>query len=176
MIHPPRDTSIEDYAAIGDCRTLALVSRFGSIDWCCVPDFSSPSVFGALLDTERGGRFAMTPRGIVNAAQAYLPQTNVLRTVITCERGELHLTDLMVPRDGKGEGPQEIVRLAECMAGSVELEIAFEPRPVRCVPKAASSPAASACCRTGFPGRITCVPPSPRCPRKPRPCGARPSP
>jgi GH15 family glucan-1,4-alpha-glucosidase len=129
MIHPPRETSIEDYAAIGDCRTLALVSRFGSIDWCCIPDFSSPSVFGALLDTERGGRFAMTPRGIVNAVQAYLPQTNVLRTVITCERGEVHLTDFMVPGDGKGDGPQEIVRLAECVAGSVELEIAFEPRP-----------------------------------------------
>ena len=130
MIHPPRETSIEDYAAIGDCRTLALVSRFGSIDWCCIPEFSSPSVFGALLDAERGGRFALTPRGIVNAAQAYLPKTNVVRSVITCERGQLHLTDFMVPGEATGgREPQQIVRLAECVAGSIELEVAFEPRP-----------------------------------------------
>ncbi|HEY8047963.1 MAG TPA: glycoside hydrolase family 15 protein [Ramlibacter sp.] len=130
MIHPPRESSIEDYAAIGDCRTLALVSRFGSIDWCCMPEFSSPSVFGALLDVERGGRFAMTPRGIVNAALAYLPRTNVVRTVVTCERGELHLTDFMTPAEATDpEHPQEIVRIAECVAGHVELEVAFDPRP-----------------------------------------------
>jgi pentatricopeptide repeat protein len=126
-----RDPSIEDYGVIGDCRTLALVSRFGAIDWCCLPDFSSPSVFASLLDRERGGCFALTPRDIVAAAQHYLPHTNVLLTRIECASGVAELTDFMVmPQEPAGDGePQAVVRIAECVAGRVELDLRFEPRP-----------------------------------------------
>lgn len=126
-----RETSIEDYAAIGDCRTMALVSRFGSIDWCCLPDFPSPSVFAALLDRERGGRFTLTPRAIANAAQSYLPRTNVVRARIECQGGVLQLTDFMaMPDDPRAAGtPQQLVRIAECVQGAVELDVRFTPRP-----------------------------------------------
>ena len=126
-----RAASIGDYAAIGDCRTLALVSRFGSIDWCCIPDFASPSVFGALLDDERGGRFALDPRGIVKAEQGYVPKTNVVLTRVECEQGVLELTDIMSMREpAQGEHEtQAIVRIASCVAGRVEIDARFEPRP-----------------------------------------------
>jgi pentatricopeptide repeat protein len=121
-------TSIGDYAAIGDCRTLALVSRFGSIDWCCVPDFASPSVFAALLDRERGGRFALTPRGVVTAVQRYLPHTNVLLTRIECAGGVLEITDFMT-LPSSADAPQQVVRIAHCVAGCIEIDAVFEPRP-----------------------------------------------
>jgi GH15 family glucan-1,4-alpha-glucosidase len=127
-MNEPGPTSIGDYAAIGDCRTLALVSRFGSIDWCCIPDFASASVFGALLDRERGGRFALVPRGIVKAVQHYLPHTNVLLTRIECASGVLEITDFMT-LPSSADQPQEIVRIATCVAGSIEIDARFEPRP-----------------------------------------------
>jgi pentatricopeptide repeat protein len=131
-----RETSINDYAAIGDCRTLALVSCFGSIDWCCLPDFSSPSLFAALVDRERGGCFALTPREIVQASQHYAASTNVLRTRIECRGGVVEITDFMTLPEASGEGPQRIVRLLECVEGAVEIDARFEPRPdyARAVP------------------------------------------
>ena len=131
---PVADCAIEDYGAIGDCRSVALVSRFGSIDWWCAPDFSSPSCFAALLDRERGGRFAMTPQGVHEARQQYLPGTNVLHTRFECTGGVLELTDFMtVPEaggaGGDGHSPQEIVRMARCVEGEVVLEVLLDPRP-----------------------------------------------
>jgi GH15 family glucan-1,4-alpha-glucosidase len=56
-------TPIADYGLIGDRHSAALVSKSGSIDWCPMPRFDSPSIFGAILDSEKGGRFAITPTG-----------------------------------------------------------------------------------------------------------------
>ena len=72
---------IENYGLIGDLHTVALVGMNGSIDWFCFPSFDSPSVFAAILDAKKGGRFKISPacEGITHK-QYYWPETNVLIT------------------------------------------------------------------------------------------------
>jgi len=72
---------IENYGVVGDLSTVALVSVEGSIDFMCFPHFDSPSIFGALLDHDKGGRFQIAPISQqFNCKQRYLPDTNILLT------------------------------------------------------------------------------------------------
>lgn len=73
---------IEDYGIIGDLHTLALVGKNGSIDFCCIPAFDAPSVFGAILDAQKGGFFRIAPPDSPGMArtQHYVPLTNILTT------------------------------------------------------------------------------------------------
>jgi GH15 family glucan-1,4-alpha-glucosidase len=52
---------IENHGIVGNMHSAALISLDGSVDWLCLPRFDSPSVFGAILDDERGGRFRVAP-------------------------------------------------------------------------------------------------------------------
>ncbi|HSF09924.1 MAG TPA: trehalase-like domain-containing protein, partial [Nitrospirales bacterium] len=72
--------NIGDYGIIGDLHTIALVGIDGSIDWCCLPRFDSPSLFGAILDHKIGGYFKIAPVTNGNTRQMYLPETNILLT------------------------------------------------------------------------------------------------
>jgi len=122
---------IGDYAIVGDCRTAALVSRTGSVDWLCLPHFSGPSVFAALLDRKRGGCFAIRPEGPFRAARRYVDGTAVLETEFRTPTGVARVTDLMPIVEGAGTlAPmRELLRIVECLEGEPMLEAHFEPRP-----------------------------------------------
>ena len=90
-----RYPSIGDYALIGDCRSAALVSRDGSIDWLCLPRFDSPSIFAALLDANSGGRLRVRPVGEFRSRRRYLPEPNIVETTFRTANGPFVLRDLM---------------------------------------------------------------------------------
>ena len=126
MMQPP----ISDYAIIGNGQTAALVSREGSIDWCCWPRFDSPAVFCRLLDEQRGGFFQIAPEAPFRTRRTYDGPTNVLQTTFETDAGVLRLTDFMPApsgRDGQRRFPHRILRRAECASGRVDLRLAFRP-------------------------------------------------
>ena len=119
--------SIEDYGVIGDLNSVALVSKRGSIDFMCFPDFDSPSVFVALLDQEKGGFFNIHPlKENIKHKQMYLPETNVLLTRFLSKEGVAEIADFMPEEESYGG--KEIIRRVACIKGEMRFKVQCCPR------------------------------------------------
>ncbi|MGB3440871.1 MAG: glycoside hydrolase family 15 protein [Actinophytocola sp.] len=123
------EAAIAEHGLIGDLQTAALVSTDGAIDWFCLPRFDSPSMFGALLDDERGGRFAIRPaRGGYESKQMYIPDTAVLVTRFITEAGVGEVVDFMPPSPPEATGNHRLVRMLRCVRGRMSFTIEVAPR------------------------------------------------
>ncbi len=122
---------IEDYGIIGNMHTAALVSKEGSIDWMCWPRFDSPSVFAAILDDQKGGRFQIAPASDgFKTQQYYWPDTNVLITRFLGAGAAGEVIDFMPMLPALPQQPDEarpLVRLVRSTRGTMRFRLACQP-------------------------------------------------
>ncbi|KOV78465.1 glycoside hydrolase family 15 protein [Streptomyces sp. MC1] len=126
----PRYLPIAEHGLIGDLRTVALVGSNGTIDWYCCPAFDSPSVFAAILDAERGGRFELAAAVPARTKQFYFPDTNVLITRFFTEDGVGEVQDFMpiVGEEPGDVGRHRLIRRVVCVRGTVPFRLLVAPR------------------------------------------------
>ena len=117
---------IEDYGVIGDLHTVALVGKNGSIDWCCLPHFDSPSVFGSILDARKGGFFKIYPAQPSVERQMYAAGTNVLMTRFLSHEGVGEIIDFMPIQDSSSHMHQ-IVRRIRTVRGHLRFKVECRP-------------------------------------------------
>ncbi len=120
---------ISEYGVIGDLRTVALVGTDGSIDWCCLPRFDSPSLFAAVLDSRKGGHFRISPEGLVVRKQMYLDDTCVLLTRFLTPDGVGEIEDFMPLWSGSADvdSPHQIVRRVRVVRGGMRFKVDVRP-------------------------------------------------
>lgn len=129
-------TPIRDYSLIGNLRSVALVSRSGSIDWAPAPFIDSTPLFGALLDADVGGRWSIAPRAYERVSQQYIEGTNVLVTTFETKTGALSVTDFMPLEQGfdaavrhEASTAYVIKRKVTCLRGRCDdIVVHFDPR------------------------------------------------
>jgi GH15 family glucan-1,4-alpha-glucosidase len=123
------------YGLIGDCRSAALVGVDGSIDWLCLPRFDNDSLFGRILDADKGGSWQLHPDEPHQVHQRYRDRTNLLDTVFATGSGLVVVTDFMpvdehsIVQHAKPHTHARVIRLVECLAGEMTLHHVFDPKP-----------------------------------------------
>lgn len=127
--YPP----IGDYGMIGDLRSAALVSKYGSVDWMCLPRFDSPWAFGRLLDWDRGGFLELVPDNPgASVFRQYRRDSNVLQTIWSLGRTRMRVVDFMplaLPRKKlKPPASLRLVRMMQPQAGRTAWRLTFKPR------------------------------------------------
>jgi len=121
--------AIADHGLIGDLQACALVATDGSIDWFCSPRFDSPSIFGSLLDRERGGHFSARPRHeAFETKQLYFPDTAILVTRFLTEDGVGEVIDFMPVASGPPSASHRLIRVVRCVRGVIEFDFEVAPR------------------------------------------------
>jgi GH15 family glucan-1,4-alpha-glucosidase len=117
-------------SVIGDCRTAALVSRDGSVDWLCLPNFSSTSVFARLLDPG-GGSFSLRPTQPFTSNRRYIDSTAVLETTFETDGGSARVFDCLPIADGvrQTRRMREVLRIVEGVSGTISFHVSIAPRP-----------------------------------------------
>ena len=121
-----------DYGIIGNCRSAALISKTGSLDWCCLPQFDSTSVFAKLLDEEKGGSFEFLVDDAYETHQQYYERTAILITRFSQGEDVFEVHDFM-PRhhkhnNGKYNAPPEIVRYVKYVSGKPSFKVKYDPK------------------------------------------------
>ncbi|EKE04560.1 MAG: hypothetical protein ACD_20C00050G0006 [uncultured bacterium] len=120
---------IKDYGVVGNLETIALISKEGSIDWLCLPDFDSPSVFASILDKEDGGFFQIKPMEKFFSQQKYIEKTNILETTFITETGKIvKITDFMLPKTDHSCKHCMLFRKLEVIKGTLPLNFSFHPK------------------------------------------------
>ncbi|MDF0706122.1 glycoside hydrolase family 15 protein [Flagellimonas okinawensis] len=120
-----------NYGIIGNCRSAALISKEGSIDWCCLPQFDSTSVFAKLLDEQKGGSFEVIPQGNYTIEQEYFRYTAILITRFSEGDNVFEVHDFM-PRhhkmNGKYKAQPEIIRYVKYISGKPKFAVKYDPK------------------------------------------------
>ncbi|MGM0650425.1 MAG: glycoside hydrolase family 15 protein [Bacteroidota bacterium] len=119
-----------NYGVIGNCRSAALVSETGNIEWLCLPKFDSASIFAKILDKQEGGEFGILPDGNYDIKQKYLENTNLLVTSFSDGINSFEIIDFM-PRYMNGDNeyyaPPDIIRYIRLTGGNPEFRIVYKP-------------------------------------------------
>ncbi|HEU4974831.1 MAG TPA: glycoside hydrolase family 15 protein [Baekduia sp.] len=121
---------IEDYGFLSDGASVALVSRAGSVDWCCVPRVDRGACFARLLGWEQGGFWRIAPAGHADVRRRYVDGSLLLETTFATSDGEVRLVDLMTidAEHGDATSGSQLVRLVEGVSGQVDLDVALRVR------------------------------------------------
>lgn len=120
-----------NYGIIGNCRSAALISKTGSLDWCCLPEFDSTSVFAKLLDEEKGGSFGIEALGNYKIDQKYYRDTAILVTHYADGDNVFEVMDFMpryLKRNGKYHAPPEIIRYIKYISGKPRIRATYDPK------------------------------------------------
>ena len=120
-----------NYGIIGNCKSAALINEDSSIDWCCLPQFDSPSVFGKIIDKNIGGHFKIECDNSYTITQTYIKNTAILSTRFESDSHAFEVVDFM-PRflkdDGNYHAPPELVRLLRPLKGKPKCKIIYDPK------------------------------------------------
>ena len=120
-----------DYGIIGNCRTAALISKSGTIEWCCLPAFDCSSVFASILDSNKGGKFGINVDNSYTLDQSYIKNTNILCTRFISDEGVFEVLDFMPRYNSEKTGyynPPDVIRFFKYISGTPKFTLDYNPR------------------------------------------------